>query len=506
MLHELVVAMSKEEVRAFKLLMERVESEDGRLTLRLFDLLRKERVEPDAGAVVQALYGRDDAGVRARLYALRTKLLRELQRSLVYQHRDLDSEQAAFLQFMLARILAKKGRNGLARAVLDKAAQQAEKGDLFHVRELVYRELLGLSIDNPGIPVETLIDRRQENVRKLEFVRNSQNAMSYVLQTLRKTNFAKGGQDVIAVMADLQAQLEENADIFQSPRGRLRLFNLTSNLLLQQQAFRQLEAYVRQEYAFFLREGYFDRNTHRTKIVMLFWLVNTTFKNYRFEDSLAFAAQLLEALEGHHRLYYDQFIVVYHNAIINAYIGLGRTEEAEALLQQLTTNAALMADPRGVFLLLNQAEVNFELRKYRKALRALAAACLHKGFAELAPQNQLQVYVFELIVRYESGDHEFMGTRAAQVRGWYKEALVAHRETAAMLRLLEWNALQGLAGRPWSEEQAEPLRPNEGELFLPGENEIVDYGLWRRSKVEGRPYRDLLLETIRMNQGRMAAP
>jgi hypothetical protein len=498
MLHELIVSLGKEEVRAFKLLMGRVETEEGRLTLRLFDLLRREAAEPDAGALVQALYGRDDAAVRARLYALRAKLLRELQRCLVFQHRDLDSEQAALQQFMLARILAKKGRNGLARAVLDKAAQQAEKGDLFHVRELVYRELLGLSVEDPGIPVEALIDRRRENVRKLEFVRSSQNAMSYVLQTLRKTNFAKGGEDVIAVMAGLQAQLEENADIFQSPRGRLRLFNLTSNLLLQQQAFHQLEVYVRQEYAFFMDEGYFDRNTHRTKIVMLFWLVNTTFKNYRFEDSLGFAAQLLEALEAHHRLYYDQFIVVYHNAIVNTYIGLGRTEEAVALLQRLTATPALMADARGVFLLLNLAEASFELGKYRRALRALAAACLHKGFAELAALNQLQVYVFELIVRYESGDHEFMGTRIAQVRGWYREALGQHAAATQMLALLERNAELALQGQGWSEAGMPPGQG--GELFLPGENEIVDYRLWRQSKVEGRPYRELLLETISRNR------
>lgn len=499
MLHALIVSLGKEEVRAFKLLMGRVETEEGRLTLRLFDLLRREATEPDSGVLVQALYARDDAAVRARLYALRAKLLRELQRCLVFQHRDLDSEQAALQQFMLARILAKKGRNGLARAVLDKAAQQAEKGDLFHVRELVYRELLGLSVEDPGIPVETLIDRRRENERKLDFVRSSQNAMSYVLQTLRKTNFAKGGEDVIAVMAGLQAQLQENADIFQSPRGRLRLFNLTSNLLLQQQAFRQLEAYVRQEYAFFLDQGYFDRNTHRTKIVMLFWLVNTTFKNYRFEESLEFAGQLLEALEGHHRLYYDQFIVVYHNAIVNTYIGLGRTEEALAMLQQLTTHTGLMADARGVFLLLNQAEANFELGKYRRTLRALAAAYLHKGFSELASQNQLQVYVFELIVRYESGDHEFMGTRIAQVRGWYRAALAEHADTAQMMDLLERNAVLALAGKPWSEAGMPPGQGG-GELFLPGENEIVDYRLWRRSKTEGRSYRALLLETISLHR------
>jgi hypothetical protein len=498
MLHELIAAMGKEEVRTFKLLMERVESEEGRLTLRLFDLLRRDPQEADAATLSLALYGRDDAVVRARLYVLRAKLMRELQRSLVFQHRDLDAEQAALQQFMLARILAKKGRNGLARAVLDKVVTKAEKDDLFHVRELAYRELVGLSSEELSIPVEALIERRQENERKLEFVRGSQNAMGLVLQTLRKTNFAKGGQDVIAVMADLQERLEENADIFQSPRGRIRLFNLTSNLLLQQQAFQQLEVYVRQEYALFLREGYFDRNTHRTKIVMLFWLVNTTFKNYRFEDSLAFAAQLQEALEGFHRLFYDQFVVVYHNAIVNSYIGLGRTEEAMAMLVQLTSNASLMADPRGVFLLLNLAEVRFELGKYGLALATVSAACLHKGFAELAQQNQLQVYVFELIVRYESGDYEFMRTRAAQVRSWYRATLAVHAETAGMLELLERNANLGLAGKPWTE--AGEAGSGAGELFLPGENEIVDYGLWRRGKRENRSYRTLLLETFSLHR------
>lgn len=499
MLYEIIRAMSKEEVRLFKLLIGRVTTEDDRMTERLFDHLRKCTSKPGTAESVRHLYGKDTATIRNRLYAIRNKLFRELRKSMLFHHSEMDTEQQAFAFFLLARVYHKKGERAVAQKLLQKAIATADKDDVFEVKELAYREMLGFSAKDTELPVGELIEARSENADKLAFLRDSQNAMAFVMQSLRKSNFEQEDRSVTLILEQVLGQLKEKASIFQSPKGRIRLFNLTSNLLLQQNAFHQLEIYLKQEYQYFLDHDFFNKNTHRTRIIMLLWLVNATYKNYKFEESLAYCGLFLEAISAYGQQYYQQFILVHRNNLVNNYMGLGRMSDAATLLEKMVADKEIMGDMKGMYLLQNLAAVRFEQGAYRKVLQALSKAYIHPGFETINEYSQLLMYIFELVVRFETRDHEYLETRMKQVRSWCRESLRLHSDKKQFLDILGRLTKSALVADPDWDDPAIDAFMRTSMPYLPGQPEIVNYHLWIKAKKSGAEYRDLVEEAVRAN-------
>ncbi len=500
MIENIIQVLGKEEVRMFKLLVSRVDTAHDRKTLELFDLIRKEKREGrsiDTKTLTVELYGEDSPKNRNRLYVLKNRLQRELSRSLNFHHHEFDNEQRCIQQFLLARTLRKKGHQKLARRLYEKTLKEAEKHDLFLVQEMVFQELVTLSARDTTLDLDGLLEKRGENETKLNFLQESQNAMAIVNHQLAKSNFARKGEDIMSVMQQVRDRLQNYESIFNSPKGRIRIFNLTSQMLLQANNFEQLEVYLKDEYQEFQRLQFFDRNTHRTKLIMLIWLINTTFKNYKFEESIDYCGELKAGLEEYNRRYYPSFIPNYYLGLVNNYTCLGQSDRALILLKSVVQKEQKLTESEmGVYIFLNLANVHYEQNHLDKALETLAKSIRLPAFQNLSPLNQLLLHLFELALLYEQGDYEYQLTRIEQIKKKFSGELDQREEQRTFMQALEYLSTSGLEGMPnWEEESVKAFMQKPKE-FLPGENEIIDYRLWLRAQKEGRRYPKMLLEVI----------
>lgn len=491
--------MNREEVRLFKLLIERTDSEKDRKTLQLFDMVRKDRngATSDTEQLVLALYGKDTATTRNNLYGLRNRLLKELKRSLNFQHWDMDNKHRAQNHLLLARQLRKQGRHRVARTLLERTLKEAEKHDLFQVQDMVLEELLGLASVDLSLDVADLIRRREAAAEKLRVVQDSQNAFAYLNQRLRKTNFVGDDQEIIRVMEEVRHKLQRYQSIFNSPRGRIRIFNITSQILLKNNAFHQLETFLKREYEYFESEKIFNRNTHRTKVNMVAWLMNATFKNFKFEESIQYCELFRETLEAYNRRFFNQFMPNYYLGLANNYSSLGEAQRALTLLQRvLKEEQQMLQGVTRIYLLMNLAITQYEQGHFTKTLKTLGRIYTTDGYDDLDALNQLLLSIFEIAVRIDTQDLEFAETRLEQVQRWFAKELKKHPEKQAFVKVLGLILEGEMFGRdPWLRPELKLFHARKTN-FVPGADEIIDYQVWLQAYREKSTYGEVLRREI----------
>ena len=500
MLYELIRTLNKEEVRLFKLLLSRTASEKDRKTEALFELLRDSETLPATATQVETIYGQDNPQTRNNLYGLSNRLTRELKRSLDFHHFNYDTEHLITHNFRLGQLLRKQGRSKVAVEMLEKVIRDADKEDLVQIQDLALQELLKIAAEDSSIDVAAIIKQREEVAEKLRVLRESQNATALLNQRLRRSNFSDRDTDILVLMADIRQQLHDYASIYNSPKGRIRVFNITANILLQTQAFWQLERYLKSEYEDFEQQGFFTKSTHRTRIIMLVWLINTTFKRYKFDESLAYCDALRKALADHQKLHWNAFILHYYLGLVNNYSGLGQTDRALLLLNRLAKDKEYQSGEAGLVVMLNLATAHFEGSDAKKALQSLSQIWPMDGYDQMEARNQMLLHLFELVVRYEAQDLEFMETRLQQIEKRFSTLFAndpAKTDFLQALRHLNHVALNGL---PLQANAAIERVMTQAGGFLPGDNEILDYKVWLRSVLEGIPYRVLLQESFKANR------
>ena len=497
MLYETIQKMTKDEARNFRLQMERVSRTDDKKTILLYELLRESTTKPSTSTVTKKLYGQDNATERNNLYSIRRRLMREIKRSMLHQYFEIDHEQQALNEFSFAKVQRKNGNLQLCKSALIACLKIARKHDLFEIMEMVFKELLNLAPDDQTIEVDEIIKLRTENSIKMMQIRESHNKIAHAIQMLRKSNFSRGDPKILKILEEVRSVSISQEAFYHSSKGRIRLFNLTSGILLRQGAFDQLERYLKLEYAFFQEKKLFDRNTHRTKIIMLSWLVNATYKNNKFQESLDYCFEMRDAMEMYSRRFFNSFIGHLFNSFVNNYVCLDRLSDALSIQLDLIENEK--ANLRGsteVFIHLNLVAVYFYMGKVSKALKALSNVKILDSFKSLDPSIHLQIEIFESVLRFEDEDFEYVQTLVGHIKKNYSNKLPLQPSENKFLSILMKLSENRLIG---SKKKEKEILRESIDHFKPGmspEGNLIDYGLWLSSCEVGKSYHILRLKDL----------
>jgi tetratricopeptide (TPR) repeat protein len=160
---------------------------------------------------------------------------------------------------------------------------------------------------------------------------------------------------------------------------------------------------------------------------MLTYIVNSLFKNGKIDLSLEWAERLRVAMEEFDGLHYDRFLFFYYNSLVINYTKTDMNR-AIALLLELEEHPKLKDTPYYlIFVHLNLAIFYFEKGDYRQAVRRLNQLYHHERFALTAVALRFRIGVFELMVRIEMGDGDFLEQRLKQVRQEFAEHTISPR-------------------------------------------------------------------------------
>ena len=217
-------------------------------------------------------------------------------------------------------------------------------------------------------------------------------------------NFSTHNYQFTEVLAKTINEYVNSEEVKNSAKLRFKIYHSISRILLQQNDFVSLEAYLLKTYYEFLSENLFDKSNHETKLQMLTYLVNSLFKNEKINESLNKAEELHKAMQEFDNLFYDKYLFYYYNSLVINYQVTDKQKAIEVLLEAKTKKAIQQLPMFIVFIYLNLAVFYFDLKDFKSARKNIAKLKQQDSFKSLDKVFMLKIGVSELQILYEIGD------------------------------------------------------------------------------------------------------
>jgi hypothetical protein len=479
-LPQIIGNMNKEEIRSFKLFLNRTEKAGERKDEVLFDAIRRQFPDYNEDKILKKLYGTDDKNA---LYRLKNRLFEDIGKSLSLHYYDSSEYNLILNNLLLSRLFQSKRQAQTAFHYLNKALRKADEHEHLEWLDIIYGELIKLSHETLEIDPEKYIRMRKENRSKLNKVQEIDDILAALIYRIRVSqNFAKQSTEILQLLQKTVNDFAKSRDVKDSPVLRFKIYQSVSRILLQQQDYKSLEKYLLRTYAQFMQEKLFNRNNHDTKLQMLTYLINSLFMNRKTDLSLEYTGKLQQAMEEHNRLLHDKYLFYYYNSLVINYT-VKDIDKAIEILHEAKDNSSIKKLPvYNVFVYLNLAVLNFEKKNYRESLKHLVKPMMQDAFQHLDEAWHLKLAVFELLIRYELKDFDYLEHRIDRIR----------KDYAALLKKKEYGRQKEMIGvleilmNAESIKKAKKLLSSLLETSLnesSSDTDIINYRDWLKNKL-----------------------
>ena len=393
-LDEVIRSLSKEEVRFFKLFLNRTER-NSRRDVQLFDYMRKKGDDFTTKDIVKKLNTNLN-----NYYQIKNRLYHELNNSMIWQHIWKDTQSKSFSFVLLSRVYKNKGELELAFHYLKKAEKEAIKSELFEVLSIIYSEIIQLSHELISIDVDYYVDLKRDNIKLLSELDEIDLLLAKIMYDVKtKQNFSNSKGSLIKLVKTKYTNISKHKGLVHSSQFRIRLFKMYSRLLLQERDYNRLEIFLTESYSDLKKDKIFNRSNHNEKLSILTYLTNCFYKTKKYKKSLKYAEKLLVSMKEYDSFLYDKYLFYYYNIIVLNY---AKTDKDKALLflKKAGENSVIKKLPSyNVFIYLNKSLIYYYQNDYKESQKSIARLILQKDFLLLDKSFQLKILVANLMIR-----------------------------------------------------------------------------------------------------------
>lgn len=398
-IYKIIETLTTEECRNFKILLKRTNDNEQRKDVALFDYARKNNTTIDEAVFLTKFYQHD----KNAFYRLKNRLQYDINKSLLFFHFNTNAYNTTVNYFLLSRIYNEKSSFQLTFDCLLQAEKRALKNEFFDLLEIIYNDIVNLSIETVKFNPIPFIKKRKENRELLNIINQVDDVLATLTYKIKTTqNYDKN--DSNKMLEENFYTLIENKKIKQSKQLQFKVYQSLSRILLQQHNYQALEAYLKKTYNQFSKNKLFTKANHETKLQMLTYLVNSLFKNDKIEESLLYTKILHNAMKEYDNLLYNKYLFYYYNALV---INYQETDKPKAIviLEEAKANKEIQALPiYNLFIYLNLAVLHFDLGKFSNAKSNIAKLKQQANFKDLDVVLQFKINIVELMIVFELND------------------------------------------------------------------------------------------------------
>ncbi|MFN8287263.1 MAG: hypothetical protein U0V74_10940 [Chitinophagales bacterium] len=436
-LNQVVERLTKDELRFLKMYYGNA-GPDNRKDMVLVDYVRQSGERFNEEKLIKKLgYSAED---KNSYYRLKNRVIQDVGDSLtlLYAHKVEFLELLHFLQ--LYQLYFSRSLYKGCLQYLKKAERLAKKIEAYDLLDHVYSNFIALSFHLLEVVPDEYINLRNANAELLAKLRELDNMLASVSHRLKVTqNFGSSDKQQLRQLREKARQVSAPTNSQYSKSLQVRIYQALSQVFLQQHNYTELEKLVVDTYALFEKEEWFDKENHQLKLQMLTYAANALYKNQKEKESLQYTEILGREIAAHNKLYYDQYLFFYYNlqilnnAVLNPMRALQWLHDFEAEMRRKKNYYY------DTFIYLNRAGLQYDLRKYKEALKSFVKLYVSDNYTRAAVPFKFKVEISELLTTYEAGDFESLQRRIGQVRKDY-EALQkqkAFKRDFDMIDLLE---------------------------------------------------------------------
>lgn len=483
-LNLLISSLKKEEIRHFKLAIQKYDNDPNeRKDLQLFDYVRKQK-EYEEENIFSSLYPKEKD--KNSFYRLRNRLMNEINKSLLTLYYNENDVNSILYNIILSRLFQQRNNFKMAYYFLRKSERKAVDLHLSELLDIIYSDLIKLSTETLEIDPEDYIKKRKENRKILNQLNEIDDVLAVLIYRIKVSqNFNQSNIDIVNMLSTTLKQYTKKDDTRNSPVLKTKIYQAVSRILLQQHDYNALEKYLKHTFKEFTIEKLFNRANHETKIQMLTYLANSLFKNGKYEESLKMGEQLKIALHEFDSLLHDRYIFYYYNSQVNNYSVLDR-HKAILILQEATEDKSLHKNKfNAMFLNMQMALQYFDIQEFKQAIKAIVKIKLEDNFKVFDTALQLKILVFELMVRFEIEDFDYMESLVPKIKREYKDLLKEESFTR------QKTMLDLLSKMMYADEMAKKSKLNKKAKLLidsaddreAADMDLINYNQWLREKL-----------------------
>ena len=402
-LDTIIDSLSKEEVRFFKLFLNRTVRKN-RKDLDLFDYMRKQKGNYNTKDLLKKL--KTNA---ANYYTIKNRLYHELNNSMVWQYIWKDNQSKSFSYVLLGRLYKNKGELDLAFHFFQKAEKEAIESDLYELLSMIYSEIIQLSHELLSINVDNFIQLKRDNMKILSEIDEIDLLLAKIMYDVKtKQNYSNSEDSLVELIKTKFNKISKQNNLLKSTRFRIRLFNMYSRLLLQKRDYKTLENFVIKSYDEFENEKLFDRSNHNDKLTILTYIANCLFKTNKNNQSLKYAELLLNSMQEYDGLLYDKYLFFYYNILVSNY-SVTDKEKALNYLDKASNNEVIKKLPAyNSFIYLNRSLIYYDQDKFKKSKQNISRLIMQKDFLLLDQSFQLKILITSIIICYKNSEKNML--------------------------------------------------------------------------------------------------
>lgn len=419
----IIESMNKEEIRNFKLFINRTNSTKNRMDESLFNLIKKtSNSNYDEEKVFKKLY--KDTSDKNSFYRLKNRLIEDIGISMAQFNFNETDMHYILNHYLLAKTFSLKNEWSMARYYILKAEKKAESIENYQLRDLIYSELISLSHEILEINPDFYIKKRIANRVKLFEIQELDDILATIIFKVRKSqNFSAPDTESSHVLDKFIKSSATKSKLKSNIQFKFKMYEALSRVLLSKKDYKGLESYLLSTYIDFETNKLFNKNTHDTKLQMLAYTTNSLFMNGKYEQSLIYASKLKTTMHEYNDLHYDKYVFFYYNSLVNNY---SKTQPEKALepLNEAKENKAIMKHPFYMgYVYLNLGVTYYNLQEYKLALKSLIKLYSHSNYLLLDETFRFNITMSELLIRYLLKDFEFILNRITQIQNEFKNVI-----------------------------------------------------------------------------------
>lgn len=475
----LIAVLNKEEIRNFKLFINRTEKKEDRKDELLFDYTKQHLDDYNETKIAKQLYGERDKNA---FYRLKNRLVEDIGKSLLIQHSKSSDFNQIANQVLLSKIFTQKRNYKIAAYYLIKAERKALEKEYVDWLDIIYTDFIKLSHETLDINPEDYINKRKQNRNKLVKLQEIDDILAALIYRVKVSqNYSSSDTQVLELLQKTVDEFSKNKEVRSSPILRFKIYDSLSRILLQQQNYQALEKYLIKTYKEFSKEKLFNQANHDAKLQLLTYLINSLFKNGKHDESLSYANVLLDAMGEYNSMLKDKFLFYYYNSLVINY-SVKDSDKAIEILQEAKENVVIQKLPMyNVFVYLNLSVLYFGKKRFKEALKNLVKPLLEDAYSNLDEAFRLKLSVYELIIRFELEDIDYLERKIERVMKDYK-LLLKRNEYKQQQSMISMIKSMVLSDNFKKDKKILGVAKKLMDDTIQNESNIVNYGNWIKNK------------------------